>query len=170
MRIVEATAVTPEIIQSIGQLIPQLSSSAAVPTTERAGKPLSPVDSAILLIARDPNRNDRIVWHPDPGTLPHPHRRARLDRGRGRGQAGPKTRRRRAPLPRRHRTRPRRRRPKRGSHLPFRTQSRQPPLPAPGVLPERDQPLPPGVAILNRRTGAASGAATFQSPPGKGVL
>ena len=60
MRIVEATAVTPEIIQSIGQLIPQLSSSAAIPTTNDL-ESLVASSSAILLVARDPNRNDRIV-------------------------------------------------------------------------------------------------------------
>ena len=60
MRIVEVTAVTPEIVESIGQLIPQLSSSAAIPTTEEL-EALVASDSAILLVARDPNQNDRIA-------------------------------------------------------------------------------------------------------------
>lgn len=60
MRIVEVTAVTPEIVESIGQLIPQLSSSAAIPTTKHLEN-LIASSAAQLLVARDPNQNDRIV-------------------------------------------------------------------------------------------------------------
>ncbi len=60
MRIVEVTAVTPEIVESIGRLIPQLSTSAAVPTTKDL-ESLVADGFAQLLIARDPNQKDRIV-------------------------------------------------------------------------------------------------------------
>ncbi|MCY3777432.1 MAG: GNAT family N-acetyltransferase [Candidatus Aminicenantes bacterium] len=60
MRIVEVTAVTPEIVESIGRLIPQLSTSAPIPTADQLEN-LVASDAAQLLIARDPDREDRIV-------------------------------------------------------------------------------------------------------------
>ncbi|MDE2925990.1 MAG: GNAT family N-acetyltransferase [Acidobacteriota bacterium] len=60
MRIVELTAVTPEIVESIGRLIPQLSTSAPIPTADQLEN-LVASDAAQLLIARDPDREDRIV-------------------------------------------------------------------------------------------------------------
>ena len=60
MKIVEATAVTPEIVESIGRLIPQLSTSATIPT---AGELQRLVSSGVstLLVARDPDQGDQIV-------------------------------------------------------------------------------------------------------------
>lgn len=60
MRIVEVTAVTPETVEAIGQLIPQLSSSAVIPTAKHLEN-LIASSAARLLVARDPNQNDRIV-------------------------------------------------------------------------------------------------------------
>ena len=60
MKIVQVTAVTPEIVESIGRLIPQLSTSAPIPTADQLEN-LVASDAAQLLIARDPDREDRIV-------------------------------------------------------------------------------------------------------------
>lgn len=60
MNIVQVTAVTPEIVESIGRLIPQLSTSAPIPTADQFEN-LVASDAAQLLIARDPDREDRIV-------------------------------------------------------------------------------------------------------------
>jgi len=60
MKIVEVTAVTPEIVESIARLIPQLSASASMPTARHL-EDLVTSGAAQLLIARDPDRNDRIV-------------------------------------------------------------------------------------------------------------
>ncbi len=60
MRIVEVTAVTPEVVDSIGQLIPQLSKSAPIPTASELQKLVSAA-AAQLLVARDSNQEDRIV-------------------------------------------------------------------------------------------------------------
>lgn len=60
MRIVEVTATTPEILECIGRLIPQLSTSAAIPTTEEL-ESLIASSAAQLLLARDPDQEDRIV-------------------------------------------------------------------------------------------------------------
>ncbi len=60
MKIVEVTTVTPEIVESISRLIPQLSKSAPIPTTKHLQNLLAS-STAQLLVARDPNQNDRIV-------------------------------------------------------------------------------------------------------------
>ena len=60
MRIVRVTAVTGEIVESLGRLIPQLSTSAAIPTADQL-KRLVAGGAAQLLIARDPDQEDRIV-------------------------------------------------------------------------------------------------------------
>ena len=60
MKIVQVTAVTPEIVESIGRLIPQLSTSAPMPTANQLEN-LVASDAAQLLIAHDPDREDRIV-------------------------------------------------------------------------------------------------------------
>ena len=60
MRIVEVTAVTPEIVESIGRLIPQLSTSAAIPTADQLERLVAGA-AAQLLIAQDPNQENRIV-------------------------------------------------------------------------------------------------------------
>ena len=60
MRVVQVTAVDGEIIESLGRLIPQLSTSAAIPTADRL-KRLVAGGAAQLLIARDPDQEDRIV-------------------------------------------------------------------------------------------------------------
>ena len=60
MKIVEITAVTPEIVESIGRLIPQLSASATIPTADHLERLVSD-EAAQLLVARDPNQKDRIV-------------------------------------------------------------------------------------------------------------
>ena len=60
MKIVEVTTVTPEIVESISRLIPQLSTSAPIPTARHLENLLA-TSTSHLLIARDPNQNDRIV-------------------------------------------------------------------------------------------------------------
>ena len=60
MRIVRVTAVTGEIVESLGRLIPQLSTSAAIPTADQLER-LVAGGAAQLLIARDPDQEDRIV-------------------------------------------------------------------------------------------------------------
>ena len=60
MRIVEVTAVTPELVESLGRLIPQLSTSAAIPTADQLERLVAGA-AAQLLIARDPDQKDRIV-------------------------------------------------------------------------------------------------------------
>ena len=60
MRIVEVTAVTPELVESLSRLIPQLSTSAAIPTADQLER-LVAAAAAQLLIARDPDQKDRIV-------------------------------------------------------------------------------------------------------------
>lgn len=60
MKIVEVTAVTPELVESIARLIPQLSASASIPTANHL-ECLVASSAAQLLIARDPNQSDRIV-------------------------------------------------------------------------------------------------------------
>ena len=60
MRVVQVTAVDGEIIESLGRLIPQLSTSAAIPTADQL-KRLVAGGAAQLLIARDPDQEDRIV-------------------------------------------------------------------------------------------------------------
>ena len=60
MRIVRVTAVTGEIVESLGRLIPQLSTSAAIPTADQLER-LVADGAAQLLIARDPDQEDRIV-------------------------------------------------------------------------------------------------------------
>ena len=60
MRVVQVTAVDGEIIESLGRLIPQLSTSAAIPTADRLER-LVADGAAQLLIARDPDQEDRIV-------------------------------------------------------------------------------------------------------------
>lgn len=60
MKIVQVTAVTPEIVEAISRLIPQLSTSARIPTAKQLEN-LVTSDAAQLLIARDPDREDRIV-------------------------------------------------------------------------------------------------------------
>lgn len=60
MKIVEVTSVTPELVESISRLIPQLSTSAPIPTVRHLEN-LVASSTAQLLIARDPNQNDRIV-------------------------------------------------------------------------------------------------------------
>lgn len=60
MKIVQVTAVTPEIVDAISRLIPQLSTSARIPTAKQLEN-LVTSDAAQLLIARDPDREDRIV-------------------------------------------------------------------------------------------------------------
>ena len=60
MKIVQVTAVTPEIVEAISRLIPQLSTSARIPTAQQLEN-LVTSDAAQLLIARDPDREDRIV-------------------------------------------------------------------------------------------------------------
>ena len=60
MRIVQVTHVTPEIVESMARLIPQLSTSAAIPTAVELRKLVSGGASQ-LLVARDPDRRDRIV-------------------------------------------------------------------------------------------------------------
>ena len=60
MKIVEVTTVTPELVESIARLIPQLSASASIPTANHL-ESLVASSAAQLLIARDPNQSDRIV-------------------------------------------------------------------------------------------------------------
>lgn len=60
MRVVEVTNVTPELLESIARLIPQLSSSAKIPTADHLERLVSD-DASQLLVARDPNQQDRIV-------------------------------------------------------------------------------------------------------------
>ena len=60
MKIVEVTTVTPELVESISRLIPQLSGSATIPTADELERLVSD-DTSQLLAARDPNQQDRIV-------------------------------------------------------------------------------------------------------------
>ena len=60
MKILEVTTVTPEVVESISRLIPQLSTSAPIPTAKHLENLLASSTSQ-LLVARDPNQNDRIV-------------------------------------------------------------------------------------------------------------
>lgn len=60
MRIVEVTTVTPELVGSIARLIPQLSTSATIPTAGHLERLVSD-DASQLLVARDPTQQDRIV-------------------------------------------------------------------------------------------------------------
>lgn len=60
MKIVEVTTVTPELVESISRLIPQLSGSAAIPTADELERLVSD-DTSQLLAAQDPNQEDRIV-------------------------------------------------------------------------------------------------------------
>ena len=60
MRVVEVTTVTPELVESIARLIPQLSTSATIPTADHLERLISD-DASQLLVARDPNQQDRIV-------------------------------------------------------------------------------------------------------------
>ena len=60
MKIVEVTAVTPDLVESISRLIPQLSTSATIPTADHLEN-LVASRAAQLLIACDPNQADRIV-------------------------------------------------------------------------------------------------------------
>ena len=109
MRIVEVTAVTPELVESIGRLIPQLSTSAAIPTADQLEARCRRRRPTANRTRPEPGKPDR--RHPDPGPVPNPHRCPGLDRGRGGRRVGSKARSRRTPLPRRHRTSPVRRRP-----------------------------------------------------------
>ena len=60
MKIEEATQLTDELVAAFDRLIPQLSSSNPVPTrAEISEMVISP--ATVLLVARDPNRNNEIV-------------------------------------------------------------------------------------------------------------
>jgi ribosomal protein S18 acetylase RimI-like enzyme len=60
MKIEEVTVVTDELLSAFERLIPQLSSSNPPPTRAELNEMvMSP--AIVLLIARDPNRNDEIV-------------------------------------------------------------------------------------------------------------
>ena len=60
MKIIEVTAVTPDLVESLSRLIPQLSTSATIPTVDHLERLVS-TTTAQLLIARDSNQEDRII-------------------------------------------------------------------------------------------------------------
>lgn len=58
--IVEATAVTPELVAAFERLVPQLSKSNPPPTAEELAAIVAS-DASVLFIARDPERDGEIV-------------------------------------------------------------------------------------------------------------
>jgi ribosomal protein S18 acetylase RimI-like enzyme len=60
MQIVEITQITPEVTEAFQRLTPQLSSSAAIPTDEEL-QDIAASRASILLMARDPEQDGKIV-------------------------------------------------------------------------------------------------------------
>lgn len=86
-----ARAVTDELVAAMTQLVPQLSSSALVPTRqdldEIVGSPCT-----VLLVARDRSAQGRIVACLTLAVFSHSNGRASLDRRRHRGFGAARTR------------------------------------------------------------------------------
>ncbi|HHY88678.1 MAG TPA: GNAT family N-acetyltransferase [Chloroflexi bacterium] len=60
MEITELTHVTDEVVQAFEHLVPQLSSSAKIPTREEI-EDMVQSKSSIVLVARDPDHGGRII-------------------------------------------------------------------------------------------------------------
>lgn len=60
LHIAEAREVTPELVEALDQLVPQLSSSSPAPSDEELGEIVAS-PASVLLVARDPDERNRIV-------------------------------------------------------------------------------------------------------------